>query len=82
MFLSGVLSSTARVLRVNPLLSLRRQINIFSRDDKSPIGPVLAFSVAGQSLLVDGLHWTNILKKIMHNLKLRKCEASEVFRKT
>ena len=34
-----------------PLFSLRRQMKSFSLDEKSAFGPVLAFSVAGQSLL-------------------------------
>ena len=38
-----------RVLTVNPLFSLRRQINSFSLEEKSLLGPVLALFVSGQS---------------------------------
>ena len=39
-------------LRVKPLFSLRRQMKSFFLDEKSVFGPVLAFSVAKQSLLL------------------------------
>lgn len=51
-FLSGVLRKAERVLTVNPLFSLRRQINSFSLEEKSLLGPVLALSFAGQSFPV------------------------------
>ena len=50
-FLFGVLRRAAIVSRVKPLFSLRRQMKSFSLDEKSAFGPVLAFSVVGQSLL-------------------------------
>ena len=51
-FLSGVLRRAERVLTVNPLFSLGRQINSFSLEGKSLLGPVLALSFVGQSFPV------------------------------
>lgn len=51
-FLSGVLRRAERVLTLNPLFSLRRQITSFSLEEKSLLGPVLALSFVGQSLPV------------------------------
>ena len=48
----GVLRRAERVLTVNPLFSVRRQINSLSLEEKPLLGPVLALSFVGQSFPV------------------------------